>query len=359
MEPGSEFKKIDTDIATNEQSSIFENKEKINAYLEEKLDLYSNLKIHFDEIPGLKDVLIDWMRVNIAGTVDVKQKALYKEKLLSLGVHKDESILEFLLLIGEKQRIVEASSDVPSYKLGQLYFDAYKNSKEFWDANTFEFFRSRTSRGDRDKEKKAEETAIKLIVNSRASLAMALVENPSQAQEEIEKIDAQFTVAYREIFGKEAPIHLSRITRVTNEFTEHADRISRQTFVNKENLRDPLRFRHVVVHEAMHLCQAGISEKMLDEAITEYCTDKIFAHGTLAHLPLSELYQEWVNILNYFFAVIPGLEEQIILYVKDGNVSGLRDFMRGHFTNEVKEKINKNYIRGMEPFMNDIQKFIG
>lgn len=327
----------------------------IEDYLETKLPLYSNLKKHFDKIPELKPILIDYMTKG-----DEKEKT--KEKLLSSGVYDDEDILEFLLLISEKQRNFEdMPKDASSEELGRYFFDKYSNHEEKWNATIFRFQLNNGHSYQKEREKRIEETALVMIARSRASETKVIDNLPQEISGLIKYIDEYFQEAFYLTFGREAPISLVDVTRVTGGDEEHADNISGKTYISGRYFyKDQADFFHLVIHEGLHLCFEGLYEKFVEEGLIEFFYEKMdqtFPEPKFEYVRASETYSRFRENLKSLFQALPEAESHFTHYFLTQDIDHLKRYIKEHLTEEKIDEIEeKHYSRGLRDCMNRVRR---
>jgi hypothetical protein len=204
---------------------LFKN-DNIDEYLEEKLNLCSNLKNHFDSILCLKDILKFYMSC-YEHTADKRQlKIDIKKQLIAAGIFDDEKVLEFLLLISERIRPIEQQFDhVSGEKLGEYYFDIYKD-QEKRSVIDFDFYLNHNHSYQQKRSAIIEEVILDMIAQSRANM-LKVIENPnSKIIQLIQDTDTYFQNSFQNFFGTLPPLSLIQVTNITREYDEYADRIS-------------------------------------------------------------------------------------------------------------------------------------
>jgi hypothetical protein len=349
-----------------EHAEDAENVERINAYLESKLPLFSNLKEHLDSISSLKETLISYMSSCAQSNEEDKTrlKRDIKNKLVGTGVYKDEELLEFLLLIAEKERSFEdcPDNDAPDVRLCKYYFDKYKTN-ENWSPTDFDFYRQHTHSHQTEKSRILEEIAIEMITKSRASLEKAIKPTPEEITKLIKEVDTYFQQSFSSFFGTPPPLSLVDVTQVTEEFTEHADRISCKTFIDIQNYyKNREQFIHYVIHEAMHLCFAGFNQKKVEEGLIEYFIEKMiekYPPHNFSYTPVSETYQEWKENLESINQALPDAERYFTTFFLTGDIRPLKDFLKSHLSDKVKKTIEtSHYSRGILNFIDSLNKLV-
>lgn len=94
-----------------------------------------------------------------------------------------------------------------------------------------------------------------MIAQNRGHLSKVISSPAPEITKAIHDADTYFQKAFFGFFQKHAPVSLIKVTHMTNEYTEHADRVSGNTFIDQKNFyRDADKFIHYVIHEGMHLC---------------------------------------------------------------------------------------------------------
>ena len=303
-----------------------EKAKRINAYIESKLSLFSSFKNIFDSILGLKEILASYMFLYAQSKEENKNKVktYIKDLLVEAGVYRDEELLEFLLLIAEQERSFEdyPDNDVSDEKLCKYYFDKYK-SNENWSSTDFDFYRQHTHSYQTKKPLILEEVAIEIITKSRANLEKAIKSTPEEIAKLIKEVDAYFQQTFSSFFGTPPPLSLVDITHVTEEFTEHADRISGNTFINiQDYYKNREQFIHSIIHEAMHLCFAGFNQKRVEEGLIEYFIEKMikkYPPYNFSYAPVSKIHQEWKENLKSIFQALPDAERYFTTFFLTGN----------------------------------------
>jgi len=335
--------------------------ERINAYLDSKLSLFSN--INFNSIPTLKPILISYMSLYGQSEDRIKLKHDTKNQLISAGVFNDEEGLEFLLLVAEKERSFEdCPNSILDEDLGKYYFEKYK-SNEKWSQRHFEFHHINTNSYQEERSRILEEVALIMIAHSRASLEKAINSIPEEITELIEKVDAYFQKAFSSIFGTNPPLFLTEVTHVTKEFITHADRISGNTFININNFfRDENKFIHLVIHEAMHLCSSEFKgeDNFVEEGLIEFYIEKMFKEypsHDFSYTPTSETYQDYKNDLKFLFQLLPDAEKHFTTFFLTQDIRPLSIFLKNNFSDEIRKIIkNKFYHDQIPNFIDSIQK---
>lgn len=326
--------------------NILSQNEAIEKYLEEKLHLYSNIKEHFDTIPQLKDILKSYMS-QFASSVNKKElKVSTKDQLITSGVFHDEKILEFLLLISEKVRSFEDKPENASnQELGKYFFNKYK-SQEKWPETDFNFYLKHNHSYQKENSPIIEEVVLNMIAHSRANTAAVLDKPEQEITHLIKKTDMYFQKWFLNIFGQLPPISLTKVTNITDEGNEYADRISGKTFIDIDNFRDQNKFVHITVHEGMHLCFNGFNNKRLEEGLIEYFIEKMFESAPskdFVYSPVSETYQTFKNNLKSLFLAMPDAEYHFKAYFLTQDKKALFHFLEKNMNDEVKNLIKNEF----------------
>jgi hypothetical protein len=116
---------------------------------------------------------------------------------------------------------------------------------------------------------------------------------------------------YPVLFGKTYPWRLEGRVFVRPRGESHADMLGVRIILSEDDLRDPAKVLHLLLHEALHL--GGSSDDILlryrigealREATVEYFTQKIFSladeHETIPpHHPISQGYTDYVSALRH------------------------------------------------------------
>lgn len=330
-------------------------------YLGQKLPLFSNLEDHFTSVKPLREILAAYSFDLSRSLPQEELKKQYKRQLITAGIYHGEDILEFVLLVGEKERKIKTpKGDYSDEELGQYYFNQYKGAGEYWHSKTFRFFRDRSHSYQQSRSKILEEVSIYMLVQSRASRAMALDPPPTEAVSLIHAVDDYFQRAFPAVFKRNPPLRLKDVTNVTRQATEHADAISKKTFIDETNLIDPAKFMYIVLHEGLHLCFEGFNQPQIEEGLIEYLIAKMFAAARpdIIFSSVSDAYGYWRENLENLFAVIPGSEDNFMDYFLNGGHNKLRLFLKGALRSAEKEKISRVYIRYDSDFLDAISRFV-
>ncbi len=335
----------------------------MKSYLESKLLLYSNLQTHFEKIPGLKEILLAYQSSFERSDDPEKLKRDIKARLISAGVYKNEELLEFLLLVSEKERSFSDRPNTDSDEsLGEYFFGKYATA-ENWSWIDFNFFLQHNHSFQTERIRVIEEVVMTMIARSRAHLEKTLKPMPEEIARTIYDINFHFQEVFLSYFGSSSPISLVEVTNVTREYTEHADRILGKTFIDIQSYyRNYEMFTHLVIHEGMHLCFRGFKEKFLEEGLLEYFIERLFENGlseSYAYAPVNETYQEWKDNFKIFFQALPDAEERFSNYFMTQDVDSLRRFLRENLTSEVEESVAEGHRNRMtDSFIIELKKFM-
>ena len=330
-------------------------------YLESKLPLFSNLKKHFDSKPHLKPILKTYMSNEDQGS---KTRKIVKEKLVEEGIYKDEDLLEFLLLIAETKRTFNDKPKNPSEEeLGIYFFNKYRSENENWSSKDFMFGLENHHSYQTERKRVIEEIAITMIAHSRGSLARAISNPPKEITQLIQEADDFFQQGFQSVFKKTSPLSLTDITKPTEAYTEHADRISGNTFIDyREFYHSPNQFFNFVLHEGLHLCFKGFNESMVEESIIELYLEKMNKRvppKKYSYFPNSATYNDWKNNLNAVFKGLPGLESRFRKYFLTNNMNQLESYLKKHLTSAKIEEIEEKYYnRGLHTYITNLAKLI-
>lgn len=339
-----------------------ENAERTNAYLEDKLALFSNLKVHFDGIAGLKDILGSFLSSYPQSKNRVQLKHDTKARLVQAGVFNDEEVLEFLLLISEKERTFAGRPrNVGDEDLCRYYFGKYRSPDEQWPPTEFNFWFKRTHSYQTERARVLEEVAIFMIVNSRARLEKAIKPTPKDIARLIGEVDSYFQKAFSLFFGVRPPLSLADVTQVTREYIEHANRVSGKTFIDVDDYyRDRKQFAYLVIHEALHLCFMGFDEKEVEEALIEDLIEKMskkYPSPSFSYSPVSDTYQSWKGILRSLYRVLPDAERHFTKYFLTSDIGPLSNYLKSHLIDQAIERMKtEHYVSGISGFIASVKR---
>ncbi len=346
---------IEDDV--RDQNSI----EKYDAYLESKLLLFANLKEHFDSILDLKATLRDHIfRLQQSNNQDATTlKHSIRDDLIKAGIFNEE-LIQFLLLISERERSFEDfPNEATEEKICRYYFDKYKFDEK-WSPTTFRFYFETLYRFQKGLNLFLEELATRMIAKSRASLEQTFKTVPEPIAHLIKETDIYFQQAFFSFFAEQSPLSLIDVTHITKEFTEHADKISGKTFIDIANYNNREKFIHLIIHEAMHLCFPGFAQTKVEEALIEYFIERMLTNyppHNFSYTPVSETYQERKECLKAILQTLPDLEKHFIRFFLTWDDSSLKNFLKNEFSDEIKRQIESEYyIRGMGTFIKDIEE---
>ncbi|PZM84816.1 MAG: hypothetical protein DKM50_00555 [Candidatus Margulisiibacteriota bacterium] len=330
-------------------------------YIGQKLGLYSNLIEHFASIPELTTILFSYCNDRNS----LKDNSVIKNELCTAGIYNNEEILEFLLLLAEE---IREFGDMPvngsDEQLGKYYFDKYKSSNEQWNVNTFRFFKKNNGSYQTTREAIIEEVAIRMIINSRADEAKAIKAVPADIQALLIDIDTQFQKAFISVFLKPAPLSLSAVTNVTNDYTEHANKVNHKSFININNYyKDKLSFVYLVIHEGVHLCFEGFDDNMIEEAFVEHIAERLFSVMEFPSKPQDPHYQDLKQSLQKLFKLYPQMEDYFTDYFLTNKNDKLCSFCQTKIDpEEAKSKCADIYIRRIGyliEYLNRVLKTLG
>lgn len=332
-------------------------------YLNRKTTLYGNYQeSHFAKIPSLYELLAFHMYAREKWGQSKKLTNVIKNTLIDRGVFNDPALLEFLLLISEKERMFNPpSQDSSDEDTARYYFEQYKGPGEQWHTGTFRFYTNHWSTSKINHNERLEEIAIRLIAESRGQLAKTVEPQPTEAVKLITETDIYFQKAFLLIFKRPAPISLKDVTLVTKAFTEHADKIIQKSFIHELDLDNPSTFARFVLHEGLHLCFEGFDEKMIEEAYIEFIINGMFS-AIPPQIPIaeigSEVYHDWLQSLQRIIENIPGSEEAFTKYFSGGDIKSLKLFLKKSFSEKTRREIEKDYVRGLSGYLDTVNSFL-
>ncbi|MCX6718551.1 MAG: hypothetical protein NTY81_03060 [Candidatus Staskawiczbacteria bacterium] len=335
-----------------EQKTEIEDQERINKYLESKLDLCADWKEDFDEIPTLKTILASHMRLYEASENKEQLKSKTRDELIAAGVIDSVEVLEFLLLISEKERDFSDQPDpeTPDEEIAEYFFEKYKSPEEKWIPRSLPYYKKHSASQQTTRDRFLEEVAIEMIIGSRVSYEEAIKPTPEKIVETIDVIDDYFKQAFKSVFGVEPPLSLSKVTHVTDKLGEWADLIGGRTFINIKNHKDRDKFAHFVMHEGLHLClparSPGFHSPEIEEGVIEYCIEKMFKtipSENFNYDPASKGYQKFKDGVKSLFETISEAEKQFTEYFLTGEIEQFNDFLKSKVTDKIKKKTGFNY----------------
>jgi len=163
------------------------------------------------------------------------------------------------------------------------------------------------------------------------------------------------------LFKKHAPLSLDKITHMTKNNDEYADRISWKSFIDQENFyQNKDKFIHCVIHEGMHLCFEWFNQKSIEEWLIEYYIQKMYQQNpqeNFAYSPICETYTEWKNCFTLLFTVLPELENHFTTYFLTGDMHTLKEYILTYIDDNMLTTIEKNhYIRWIWSFLKTLRE---
>lgn len=331
----------------------------VEQYLTQKMQLYGNYDQNLASHKGVQEIMLDYMQQNVSGEPSDAVRAETKAQLIAYGIYDDQELLEFLLLIAEKPRYMadrpRGASDIA---LGNYFFNQYRSSREHWSDKVFYFSLHHSRSHQRARNTFIEEVAIEMINHSRASFARSM--EPTRLQRQwISRAENLFQRGFYDVFRIEAPLSIAEATHI-NEYSNHADRIGRRTFLEMHEDDRPYQFVYLAIHEALHLCFPGFHQNILEEAFIETIIWNINerSDGYELFFPVTEAYIDFRDSLMRIFQIVPRLQNEFMAYVIHGDREVLQQKAGRLLTRSAQRTIDQN-ARGADGMMLDaLNRFV-
>ena len=245
------------------------------------------------------------------------------------------------------KRSIEEIQQAERYFYEQKYPDIY------WSEPIFSFY------ADRNPNLDPHQVIEKILQISRNNL-QEIVPISRETQNLIAQIDDYFQAAFAVALGILAPVSIKEVTHFTSRWENYADTIGRKTFIDQATLQNKRAFVHLAIHEALHLCFPGFSQKPIEEGFIEYLIEKMFhtyPSGIFPYSPVSQAYAIWKENIRTLFEAIPELENHFLLYITTQNIPSLRQYLKKHFTAKIRAQMEHSGVRNIELFLQQIDSF--